>query len=80
MNELQNKLDEISRNVYVQQDLEKENFELTLNSAATQRWMSILKMVLVGVISFLQVYFIIDFFAPGKKGKGAQGLPGRGIV
>ena len=45
-------LEEISRNIERQRDLEKEHFDLASSSASTQTYMSILKMVIVIGICF----------------------------
>ena len=44
---LQNELEEISRNIQKQKDIEEEHFNLAASSASTQTWMSILKMMMV---------------------------------
>lgn len=44
---LQSELEDISRNIYKQKDLEEEKFDLAARAASTQTWMSILKMLMV---------------------------------
>ena len=44
---LQGELEDISRNIQKQKDLEEEHFNMAASAASTQTWMSILKMLMV---------------------------------
>ena len=93
--QIQERLDSISRNVYLQQDMDKEHFEckfshvfinllclVTSSSASTQTWMSILKMILVLGVCAGQVYFITSFFSSQKGGTRVNANPfaGRNVI
>ena len=38
----------ISRNIYTKNDIDKELTDLTIEGKRTQKWLSIIKMILVG--------------------------------
>ena len=56
---LQGELEEISRNIQKQKDIEEEHFNLAASSASTQTWMSILKMLMVIGICMIQILSLI---------------------
>ena len=68
---LQTELEEISRNIMKQTDLEEEHFNLAASAASTQTWMSILKMFMVIGICVLQIYLITSYFQ-GNQNKRHQ--------
>eukprot|EP00347_Sterkiella_histriomuscorum_P021012 403335602 len=80
---MQTKLDQISRNVYMQSEVDKEHSDLTQSTTSSQTWMSIFKMLLVVGICFGQFYFITQFFnsKSTKQGGGRETNPfGRSII
>ena len=68
---LQNEVEEISRNIMKQKDLEEEHFNLAVGSASTQTWMSILKMLMVIGMCVVQIYLITSYFQ-GNSNKRHQ--------
>ena len=68
---LQSELEEISRNIQKQKDLEEEHFTLAAGAASTQTMMSILKMLMVIGICVLQIYLITQYFQ-GNSNKRHQ--------
>ncbi|CDW81417.1 UNKNOWN [Stylonychia lemnae] len=57
----------ISRNIYKKSDLDKELSEYGQQTRKTQKWLSIIKFVLVALLCAGQVYFITLFFTSGQK-------------
>ena len=51
-------LEDVSRNIQRQRDVEDEHMNLTASAASQQTWMSILKMLVVIGICVVQVYLI----------------------
>ena len=64
---LQGELEDISRNIQKQKDLEEEHFNLALSAASTQTWMSILKMLMVIGICVVQIYLITSYFSGNQN-------------
>ena len=48
-------------------DIDKDLTDITIESKQTQKWLSIIKMLLVAGMCAGQVYFITLFFTTGQK-------------
>ena len=59
---LEDELEDISRNIQKQKDVEDEHFAMAGSAASTQTWMSIIKMLIVIGICMGQVYLITKHF------------------
>ena len=57
----------ISRNIYIKNDIDKELTDQTIEAKKSQKWLSIIKMILVAGMCAGQVYFITLFFTTGSK-------------
>ena len=64
---IQGLFDVISRNIYIKNDIDKELTQQTIDAKKTQKWLSIIKMLLVAGMCTAQVYFITLFFTSGSK-------------
>ncbi|TNV78361.1 hypothetical protein FGO68_gene1399 [Halteria grandinella] len=83
LNNMQALFDKISRNIYLKNDFDKELTQRSIDSKQTQKWLSIIKMLLVLLISAAQVYFVTLFFTTGSKklqqNQGKRGAAFSGI-
>ena len=67
LRKIQGLFEVISRNIYNKNDIDKELTDQTIEAKKTQKWLSIIKMILVAGMCAGQVYFITLFFTTGSK-------------
>ena len=67
LKKIQGMFEIISRNIYIKNDIDKELTDQTMEAKKSQKWLSIMKMILVAGMCAGQVYFITLFFTTGSK-------------
>ena len=68
---IKTELEDVSRNIQRQRDVEDEHMNLTASAASQQTWMSILKMMVVIGICVVQVFLVTQHFQ-GAQNKRHQ--------
>ena len=54
-------------NIASQREIERDHYQLTIDTSSSQTWLSVFKMFVVMAICGLQVYFTTSFFASGRN-------------
>ena len=64
----------VSNQIYEQSERGNSHAKLVENSKSTQFWMSNLKIFIIGLVVFIQAYFVITYFNIGEKMRHYTGL------